>query len=42
MGVLNAGSHETNWDAANINPGVYIFRLTTSSGVYSRKVTIVR
>ena len=42
MGTLNAGSHETTWDGSTIAPGVYILQLKTSSGVYSKKISIVK
>ncbi|MCX6276570.1 MAG: T9SS type A sorting domain-containing protein [Bacteroidetes bacterium] len=42
LGILGAGSHETALDATNLTPGVYILQMKTESGVYSRKVSIIR
>jgi hypothetical protein len=42
LGVLPAGKHETILEEKLLKPGVYILQLNTGTGVYSRKVSVIR
>lgn len=42
LGVQNAGQHSTLIDGTALKPGVYILQLNTGTGVYSRKVSVIR
>jgi len=42
QGILDAGAHELRFDANGLPPGVYICRLTTPSGILSRRVVLVK
>jgi flagellar hook assembly protein FlgD len=42
LGVQNAGQHSTLIDGTTLKPGVYILQLNTGTGVYSRKVSVIR
>lgn len=40
--VLDAGDHEVSWDTTNHGSGIYIYRLTTSTGSVARVLSVVR
>ncbi|MEI7500439.1 MAG: T9SS type A sorting domain-containing protein [Bacteroidota bacterium] len=42
LGSKSAGQHETLLDGAGLKPGIYILQLKTDSGIYSRKVSVIR
>jgi hypothetical protein len=42
LGEMNAGQQETILDAQFLKPGMYILQLNTGTGVYSRKVSVIR
>jgi len=37
-----AGSHSVKWDASNLNPGYYFYKLTTSTGSVVKKATVIK
>lgn len=39
---MSAGRHEINWDASGLPSGVYFYRLATSMGIQTRKMTLVK
>lgn len=39
---LNAGNHEVQFNAANLNSGVYFYRLTTPTASYTQKMVLVK
>ena len=39
---LTAGSHSISWDASSLSSGVYLARLVTADGVYTRKLTLIK
>ena len=46
-GTLSAGSHSFEWDRRNdqgsrIGPGLYLVRLTTAQGRFTRKLSVIR
>ena len=41
-GMLEAGAHTVNFDAANLSSGVYVYTLQSGSGSLSRKMVLVR
>lgn len=40
--VLSAGQHAATFDAASLPSGVYFYRLETTSGTLSRKMTLIK
>ncbi len=40
--TLPAGSHSQVWDASNLSSGIYIARLITPDGIYTRKLTLIK
>ena len=41
-GFVTAGSHELDWNAENLNPGVYIYRLEYAGVSISRRMLIIK
>jgi len=41
-GNFDVGTHEIIWDAKDAASGVYTYRLTTSNGIFSGKMTLVK
>jgi hypothetical protein len=41
-GALRAGHHSVNWDAVGFSSGVYICRLHSTSGDFSRKMVLLK
>ncbi|HDR06460.1 MAG TPA: T9SS type A sorting domain-containing protein, partial [Candidatus Coatesbacteria bacterium] len=41
-GYESAGEHAVTWDASGHAPGVYLCRLTTEDGSYTRRLVIIR
>ena len=39
-GLLSAGVHRANFNASNLSSGIYLYRLTTSSGSQTRKMVL--
>ncbi len=39
---FNAGKHTIQWDANNAATGVYIYRLVTQQGVFTKKMTLIK
>lgn len=37
-----AGFHNIQWDAGNLSSGTYIYRLKTTEGSYSKKLTLIK
>ena len=42
LGNFEPGNHATMLDGAGLKPGVYILKMNTGAGVYSRKVSVIR
>ncbi len=38
----NAGFHNIQWDAGNLSSGTYIYRLKTTEGSFSKKLTLIK
>ena len=41
-GFREAGSYDVPFDAAGLSSGVYVYRLTTTGGVFSRKMVLIK
>jgi hypothetical protein len=41
-GDYAAGSHQIDWNAADLSSGVYLYRLSTGSDVITRKMTLLK
>jgi len=41
-GSLQTGSYRAVWDASSLSSGVYIARLVTSEGIFTRKLTLIK
>jgi hypothetical protein len=41
-GQVGAGRHTVNFDASSLSSGVYMYRLQTQSGVFTRKLTLIK
>lgn len=41
-GTVSQGSHTVSWDAGNASSGVYLYRLSSSGQVLTRKMTLVK
>jgi hypothetical protein len=39
---LPADFHEITWDARNLASGVYIYRLITQDGVFTKKMSLIK
>ncbi len=39
---LTAGSYELKWNASGLPSGIYIYKLTTKSGNYSKKLVLIK
>jgi|GEM_PF-1220827 len=39
---LTAGSHSVSWDARGMSSGIYIARLVTADGMFTRKLTMIK
>ncbi len=40
--TFSAGSHSVNFDASSLSSGVYIYTLSTDSGIQTRRMTLVK
>jgi hypothetical protein len=40
--VLNAGNYKAQFSAANLPSGIYFYRLSTSSGLITKKMTLLK
>ncbi|WP_440707538.1 T9SS type A sorting domain-containing protein [Gracilimonas sp. BCB1] len=41
-GELRAGTHVFNWDASQFSSGIYLYRLVTRNGVFTKKMTLIK
>lgn len=41
-GMMQAGAHTVNFDASGLSSGVYVYRLESTSGVLTRKMTLLK
>ena len=39
---LQAGTHTFTWDASRVSSGVYLYRLVTKNGVFTKKMTLIK
>lgn len=39
---LQAGTHTFTWDASRFSSGVYLYRLVTKDGVFTKKMTLIK
>lgn len=39
---LQAGIHTFTWDASNFSSGIYLYRLVTNNGVFTKKMTLIK
>lgn len=39
---FNAGKHTVRWNANNVATGIYIYRLVTQQGVFTKKMTLIK
>jgi hypothetical protein len=39
---LQAGTHTFTWDASRFSSGVYLYRLVTKGGVFTKKMTLIK
>jgi hypothetical protein len=39
---LPAGEHSVNWDASRVASGIYIYRLVSSEGISTKKMTLIK
>ncbi|NIP42105.1 MAG: T9SS type A sorting domain-containing protein, partial [candidate division Zixibacteria bacterium] len=39
---FDAGQHRVIWDASSVSSGVYFYRLTSESGVNTRKMMLLK
>ncbi len=41
-GELQAGTHVFTWDASRFSSGIYLYRLVTKNGVFTKKMTLIK